>query len=89
MAPEIFELGGYKNTCDLYSIGITIYLLYLGKDSLEKYGIHDNFDPKIIPKAKEDKDLDDLLKKLLKEKPNERISWQDYFDHPFFKKYQY
>ena len=83
MAPEIFDLNGYKNTCDLYSIGVTIYLLYFGINSFENQNFDEN-----IPNIVEDKDLDDLLKKLLKSNPDERISWQDYFEHPFFKKYQ-
>jgi serine/threonine protein kinase len=37
----------------------------------------------------EDKDLNDLVKKLLKKNPNERISWKEYFEHQFFKKYEY
>ena len=31
------------------------------------------------------KQLDDLIKKMLIKNINERISWEEYFDHPFFK----
>ena len=31
-----------------------------------------------------DKDLNDLVNKMLKKNENERISWDDYFNHPFF-----
>lgn len=33
-----------------------------------------------------DKLLDDLLNKLLKYEPNQRLSWDNYFNHPFFTK---
>ena len=32
------------------------------------------------------KQLDDLIRKLLQEDPDERLSWDDYFNHPFFQK---
>ena len=37
----------------------------------------------------EDLQLDDLIRKLLKVNPNERITWSEYFEHPFFNKYEY
>ena len=63
------------------------------------YELYFNSFPFIFPKTKkeikknytakkkkdcEDKLLDDLLNKLLKFEPDERISWEDYFLHPFF-----
>ena len=85
MAPEMFN-HKYKNNCDLFSIGITIYLLYFGKFP------YDNFDENVSNlnlQIDEDKMLEDLIKKLVKENPDERITWEDYFDHPFFKQYEY
>ncbi len=38
-----------------------------------------------IPEAFENKHLDDLVRKLIIVYPRERIDWNDYFDHPFFK----
>ena len=75
---------GYKNNCDLFSIGITIYLLYFGDYPYDNKGkINWKF------KIKKDNQLEDLLKRLLKENPNERITWEEYFEHPFFKQYEY
>ena len=86
MAPEV-KKNKYNNKCDLFSIGVTIYLLYFGKfpyyESYEKKKIDFNF------QIKEDSQLEDLIKKLLKENPKERISWYEYFKHPFFKQYEY
>ena len=84
MAPEITKGEGYKNTCDLYSIGVTIYLLYFGVNPFDKFLIDGD-----ISTIEEDKDLNDLVRKLLKKNPNERISWKEYFEHQFFKKYEY
>ena len=93
MAPEILDGKKYRNGCDLYSIGATIYYLYFGKYpffaenrmALLNMITNENLNFKI----EEDKELEDLLKKLLKENPNERINWKDYFEHAFFKQYEY
>ena len=71
----------YKNTCNLLRIGVTIYLLYFG-----------NFPflfSEINLKIEEDKQFEDLLIKLLNNNPYKRISWEEYFNHPFFKQYEY
>ena len=86
MAPEV-KKGYYNNKCDLFSIGVTIYLLYFGKfpyyNGDRRGKVDFNF------KIEEDSQLEDLLRKLLKENPKERISWNEYFEHPFFKQYEY
>ena len=104
MAPEILKgfkknivhkSNKYKNNCDLFSIGETIYLLYFGnclfkancfEELVDEVEIYDS---NSLPTIYEDKALEDLLKKLLKVNPNERITWEEYFDHPFFKQYEY
>ena len=37
----------------------------------------------VLDKIKDEK-LNDLLSKMLVFDPDERISWEDYFNHPFF-----
>ena len=32
----------------------------------------------------ENSDLNDLISKLLMQNPNKRITWEEYFNHPFF-----
>ena len=86
-ASEIFKRNEYKNNCDLFSIGITIYYLYFGKLPFNRKLITDKINVNII--IDEDKALEDLLIKLLKENPDERINWEEYFEHPFFKQYEY
>ena len=90
MAPEILKGELYKEKCDLWSLGIMIFQLFfkrfpydgenggavfqnikgLGRNAIDKTG---------------NKYLDDLIGKLLIIHPNERISWEEYFEHSFFK----
>ena len=82
IAPEIKgNLNIDKSKVDLWSIGILIYKLYFG-----------NIPKNNIILKTNNIYLDDLIKKLLIEKPfgennynNCRISWEDYFNHNFFK----
>ena len=92
MAPEILEGKEYNNECDLWSLGIIIYLLFFKK---HPYDEKNEFS--ILKKIKgtgnknlestNDKDLDDLIRKLLTENPKKRITWKEYFNHPFFNKF--
>ena len=87
-APEIQFDSSYTNKVDLFSIGVMMYELYFNNYPFEidrKGG--GNY--KILYKDKklkdcEDKLLDDLLNKLLILDPKKRITWKDYFNHPFF-----
>ena len=76
-APEVLFKGNHSK-CDLWSIGQLIYYLYFLKplNFLFKY------------KKPNDNDLADLISKLVVEDINTRMSWKEYFSHPFFKKYQ-
>ena len=89
MAPEILEGEDYNDKCDIWSLGITIYYLntkdlpYKGKceskilKEIKKLGLT------VLDKINDDI-LKDLLSKMLVIDPDERISWEDYFNHPFF-----
>ena len=76
-APESLFIGNHKK-CDLWSIGVLIYYLSFLKPLKN---------PKIFRKPK-DKDLNDLITKLVVEDYDRRMNWEQYFSHPFFKKYQ-
>ena len=90
MAPEILEGKEYNQKCDLWSLGIIIYLLYF-KDypykSMTEVAILNSIKKigKKCIKQTGNKDLDDLISKLLEQDPKKRITWKDYFEHPFFK----
>ena len=81
VAPEITKGDEYTNKCDLWSIGVLGYVLYFGKVPTfgGKYSLKDQI---IIA---EDMNLQDLLEKLLVSDPVNRISWEDFFNHNFFK----
>jgi serine/threonine protein kinase len=85
-APEIEE-GKYSNKCDLYSIGIILYLLKTGEcifEGKKKVEILVNKFNNKIKKETDDKLLNELIKKLVVIAPHERMEWNDYFNHPFF-----
>ena len=90
MAPEILKREEYNYKCDLWSIGIIIYRLYFGdspfKGSTETalLNVIKKYGNKLIRKTGNE-ELDDLIRKLLEIEPSKRLSWDEYFNHPFFK----
>ena len=83
-APEIqkakSENKNYDPTkCDLWSIGLLIYnLRFYDLPFFAFYAGN-------IPNKFDDKNLNDLIKKLIVIDPSKRINWENYFNHPFFK----
>jgi len=92
MAPEILNDDDYTNKCDLWSIGVIIFQL-----KTKSFPYKGNVERAILKEIKNkglsilniiddnEKDLKDLLSRLLVSDPNKRISWDDYFNHQFFK----
>ena len=86
MAPEVEE-GIYSNKCDLYSLGIILYMLKTGEyifDRKKEYEILTNKEKTKIKKDTDDKLLNNLVRKLVVNDPKKRMNWNDYFDDPFF-----
>ena len=86
-APEIEE-GIYSNKCDLYSIGIILYMLKTGEYIFEGKKLIDiliNQKNNKIKKETDDEKLNNLIKKLVVYDPHKRMEWDDYFNDPFFK----
>ena len=89
MAPEILKGEKYNYKCDLWSIGIIIYILYFGifpyraKNQKAIINEIEQLGKKIL-KETDNKELDDLIKKLLEKDPSKRLTWDEYFNHPFF-----
>ena len=87
MAPEIINGEEYNYKCDLWSIGIIIYRL-----KFDKFPFSGQTESTLIKninnfnKIKEtgNKELDDLIKKLLEKEKEKRLNWDEYFNHPFF-----
>ena len=78
IASEILKGKEHDYKCDLWSIGIIIYKLYFckfpysGKKEIDELNEADK------------KELDNLIKNLLEKDPSKRLSWNQYFSHPFF-----
>ena len=92
MAPEILNDENYTNKCDLWSIGVIIFQLktrdFPYKGTVEKAILKEikNKGLTVLDIIdNNEKVLKDLLSKLLIRNPMKRISWENYFNHPFFK----
>ena len=88
MAPEILNDEKDLSKGDLWSIGIIIYYMYFNEYPYNGKNEHILF--KDITSGKklkniDDKELNDLMNRLLQININERISWDEYFNHSFFK----
>ena len=94
MAPElVLKLTKeYGNNNDIFSLGIILYqiannlsfpfentsLVYANNYNEDNYDI--GFDKSI--KSEEYKDL---VRQMLKINPKNRLNWEQYFEHPFFR----
>ena len=89
MAPEILNDEEYTNKCDLWSLGVIIFQMYTKQfpyvSRVEKgiLNLIDKHKQTILNVIKDEK-LKNLLSKLLVKNPDERMSWDEYFEHPFF-----
>ncbi len=83
-APEVYQNKRNRKS-NLWSIGLILYYLYFNQ--LPFIEDEDYFNPNknVILKKTHFKILDDLISKLLIKNPNERINWDEYFNHPFNK----
>ena len=82
MAPEILKDDYYDGKCDLWNLGVTIYLC-LFKEFPTRLAYYNVVEIKEPLKSSGNELLDDLIKKLLVKDPTNRITWEKYFEHPF------
>lgn len=89
-APEILMDGtDYSFASDLWSIGVLLYKIAFGTYPYNGKGAVEIF-MKIMNKPKKfeksgNKLFDDLINKLLEKEKERRITYEEYFNHPFFK----
>ena len=89
MAPEVLSEEKYNYECDLWSLGVIIYMLYfknypyMGMNEIALINQIKNLGQKIL-KSSGNKNFDNLIRGLLTSNPNERLTWEEYFNHPFF-----
>lgn len=87
MAPELVQEKPYDLTVDLWSLGVILYELFVGKPPFYTnniYGLiqhiikdHVRFPSTISASFKS------FLQGLLNKKPSERLTWPDLLQHPF------
>jgi len=99
MAPEIIfnKISKYdkENLVDIFSLGVILYQLShnlnhpFHNDNFQRQLIYynkydsDNFEIQFDDSIKNE-DFKDLVKRMLKLNPKNRLNWNQYFNHPFF-----
>ena len=87
ISPEILKEEPYNNKCDLFSLGVTLYLSVFGM--LPYHGKEKIFHMNKLNLAKTGlESLDNLIERLLEINPDKRISFEEYYNHNFFKETQ-
>jgi len=87
ISPETLKGEEDLSKSDIWSLGIIIYYMlfkeypYKGEGEIE---LLEDINSEKALKLSDNEELNDLLNKMLKIKINERISWEEYFNHPFF-----
>ena len=82
-APEILRNVKYDYKIDLWSIGIILYRLYFNEFPYD--GTYNSIlNKKSFLKCEDNDSFNDLIKNLLTIDPAERITWDEYFNHPFW-----
>ena len=87
MAPEIINDDKDLSKCDLWSLGILIYYMYFREypyNGKNEYILFKDINSGKKLKIIDNKELNDLMNKLLKVNVEERLSWEEYFNHSFF-----
>ena len=87
MAPEVIKEELISPKSDIWSLGVIIYYLYFNEYPYNgnEYGIIKQIESNTKIKDINDKELNDLVRKMLNPNIEKRISWNNYFIHPFFK----
>ena len=86
MAPEVMN-DEYKEKCDLWSLGIIIYLLYFNDYPYtgdQPITLYNKIQESVIKVQTDNKDLNDLIKNLLNSDEEKRLNWNQYYNHRFF-----
>ena len=87
IAPEILENGHFSLKNDLWSLGIILYYLMFKEypfNGINEYQLIEQIKKGKKLKKSKNEEFNDLIEKLLVKDINKRISWENYFKHPFF-----
>ena len=87
-APELLSGEKYNHKIDLWSIGIMLYRLFFGEFPYKgktQVAIYNQIKNQVPIKKRGNNDIfDDLISKLLRINPNQRMDWDEYFSHEFW-----
>ena len=95
LAPEMIQNSGHDKHVDIWCLGVLLFELltgippFIGQNRilLMKNIINVNISWPMPPRLPLDPDAKDLISKILKKNPNERISLENMIKHNFFIKY--
>lgn len=91
LAPEVIRQTGHDKSVDLWCIGALTFELLTGKCPFSGYSDNAVFENILRNKIDWPKDIGleakNLISKILKTDPKERISLKEMLEHPFFKRY--
>lgn len=90
MAPEILKSKAYDSRVDLWSVGVIFHEVLFGyapflSNTFEELELKilDDAPIKLPAHIRLSEECEDLLKGLLQRNPDDRISFQKFFSHPF------
>ena len=95
LAPEMIERTGHGKNVDIWCLGVLLFELLVGNPPFSGGNNKDLLIMNILkvkilwpkyPKKEIDKDAKDLISKILKYDPQQRISIEEMIKHPFFVK---
>jgi len=89
IAPEILLKRGYDKECDIWSLGVILFLMLQGNPPFFEENIHNLFfaieNRELVFLKEISKEAKDLIEKMLRKNPKDRISIAEALNHPFFK----
>lgn len=95
MAPEILKYNKYDEKVDLWSVGIILFEMLTGKppftanNHIQLLRTIETTDFKIPDDVNISNECMDLLRSLIVVNPKYRITFQNFFSHPFFDNYDF
>ena len=93
VAPEIWSQAGYTTKSDIYSCGVVLYEMITGnppfhysrnKLQLRRLALYSGISEKEVEGLALDGEGKALLRALLQRTPQNRIGWEEFFNHSWF-----